>query len=248
MFRWRERDPAEGYRHGVDWAVTNRWGGASQGPYGELNLGAGVGDAAEAVETNRHRLAHALGLRLADLRFMHQVHSAAVALAPDDTEPVECDGVVTDRTDIALVVLVADCTPVLLADRRAGVVGAAHAGRVGMMAGVVPATVRRMRALGAEDIEAVVGPSICPRCYEVPAPMREEAADVVPVAAGVSWTGTPAIDVAAGVVEQLHAEAVTLRWLPGCSRESPDLYSHRRESPTGRYAGVVRLLPAEGAA
>nr|WP_228386262.1 peptidoglycan editing factor PgeF [Ornithinicoccus halotolerans] len=229
--------------------MTDRWGGASVEPFGELNLGGRVGDTAEAVETNRHRLARALGLHLSDLRFMRQVHSAAVSLASEEeTEPVECDGIVTDRTDVALVVLVADCTPVLLADRTTGVVGAAHAGRVGMMAGVVPATVRRMRALGAEQIEAVVGPSICARCYEVPAEMRDEAADVVPVAASVSWTGTPAIDVAGAVVEQLHAEEVRVRWLPGCSRESPDLYSHRREAPTGRYAGVVRLLPPEGAA
>src|SRR5699024_209079 len=134
-----------------------------------------------------------------------------VCTAGDDGTPVQCDGIVTDRTDVALVVLVADCTPVLLLDRVAGVAGAAHAGRRGMASGVVPAAVHRMRALGAEDIEAVVGPSICPRCYEVEEAVRDEAAVASPVAASVSWTGTPAVDVAGAVVDQLHREGVAVR-------------------------------------
>lgn len=68
MFRWREREPGEGFRFGVDWSVTDRWGGASQGPYAEFNLGAHVGDVPEAVQTNRHRLARALGIPGANLR------------------------------------------------------------------------------------------------------------------------------------------------------------------------------------
>lgn len=249
MFRWREREPGEGFRFGVDWSVTDRWGGASQGPYAEFNLGAHVGDVPEAVQTNRHRLARALGIPGANLRFMAQVHGCAVArVGEDDTEPPTADGMITSSTEVALVVLVADCTPVLLLDRVAGLVGAVHAGRGGMLQGVVPATVERMRALGSGELEAVVGPSICPRCYEVPAELRDEAARMTPVAASVSWTGTPAIDVAAAVVDQLHGADVTVRWLPGCSRESDDLYSHRRDGTTGRYAGVVRLLPPEDVA
>jgi copper oxidase (laccase) domain-containing protein len=118
-------------------------------------------------------------------------------------------------------------------------VAAVHAGRPGLVAGVVPAAVAAMRGLGADTIDAVVGPSVCGRCYEVPEAMRSDVAAVVPVAATVSWSGTPAVDVAAGVVTQLREAGVTVRWVPGCTRERPDLYSYRREASTGRFAGVV---------
>ena len=155
------------------------------------------------------------------------------------------DALVSDRTDEALVVLVADCVPLLLVDRTEGLVAAVHSGRPGLLAGVVPAALAALRDLGAERLEAVVGPSVCSRCYEVPAQMRDEAARSVPAAVGVSWTGTPAIDVAAGVVSQLADAGVPVRWLPGCTRERDDLYSYRRDVATGRFAGVVRLLPPE---
>jgi copper oxidase (laccase) domain-containing protein len=78
--------------------------------------------------------------------------------------------------------------------------------------------------------------------------MRADAARVSPVSATVSWTGTPAIDIAGAVVDQLQAYDVPVRWVPGCTRESPDLYSYRRDPQTGRFAGVVRLLPERGEA
>ena len=73
--------------------------------------------------------------------------------------------------------------------------------------------------------------------------MREVAANVQPVSATVSWTGTPAVDVAAGVVAQLREAGVAVRWVPGCSRERDDLYSYRRDGQTGRFAGVVAQGP-----
>lgn len=256
MFTWRERIEPNGTSYGVEWAVTDRRGGSSQGTYGEFNLAAHVGDLEEAVQTNRHRLAHELGIRLADLRFMDQQHGSTVALTPgtgpaspfgvaDPTAAPAADGLISGRTDEALVVLVADCTPVLLVDRTEGLVAAVHAGRPGMLAGVVPATLARLRELGARELQAVVGPSVCPRCYEVPAHLRDEAAALEPASVGVTWTGTPAIDVASGVVAQLAREGVALRWLPGCTREDPTLYSYRRDGTTGRFAGVVRLLAPE---
>lgn len=266
MFFWRERIEPNGTSYGVEWAITDRSGGASQGRYAEFNLGAHVDDLPEAVETNRHRLAHELGLRLADLRFMDQQHGCRVALTPGtasdrglaghdgpvplrplpSVEPAPAaDGIVSAVVDEALVVLVADCVPVLLVDRAEGLVAAVHAGRPGMVSGVVPNTVRRLRALGASRLEAVVGPSVCPRCYEVPDRMRSEAAEVEPVSASVTREGTPAVDVGAGVVEQLAREGVDLTWLPGCTRERDDLYSYRRDGSTGRFVGVVRLLAPE---
>ena len=173
-------------------------------------------------------------------------HKAAFAQITPDAFPAivernffETDALVTDVADLALMVLVADCTPVLLADAEAGVVGAAHAGRPGMVAGVVPATVEAMRELGARRIHAVVGPSVCGRCYEVPAQMRDVAAERSPASRAVTWAGAPAIDVAAGVVEQLADLDVPVRWVPGCTREDDDLFSYRRDGRTGRTAGVI---------
>lgn len=253
MFWWRERLEPSGAEYGVEWAITDRRGGSSQEPFDELNLARHVGDLDEAVTTNRHRLAHELGLRLAGLRFMDQVHGCDVAVTlgtgedepREDAVPPSVDGLISGRTDEALVVMVADCVPVLLVDRVEGFVAAVHAGRPGMVSGVVPATVARLRELGARDLEALVGPSVCGRCYEVPADMRDAAAAVEPVSAAVTWTGTPAIDVASGVVEQLVRDGVSVHWLPGCTKEDPDLYSYRRDGQTGRFVGVVRLLERE---
>jgi YfiH family protein len=174
---------------------------------------------------------------------MRQVHGAGVAVVdrPGAAEPPEADAIATTVPGLVLVVLVADCTPVMLADPRAGVVGVAHAGRRGLVAGVVPALVSAMRGLGANDLVARVGPSICGRCYEVPIALREEVSASVPEARSVTWQGTPSLDVAAGVVAQLAPHCRELRWLPGCSREDPELFSYRRASVTGRYAGLAWL-------
>ena len=229
MFAWHED------RSGVVRAVTDRSAGVSTGRYAGLDLGAHVGDAPEAVAENRRLLAERLGRPVV---YMDQCHGAGVAVVdgvPD--RPPSCDALVTRSSEVALAVLVADCVPVLLSGT--GVVAAVHAGRPGLVAAVVPRTIEVMRDLGAGEVDAVVGPSVCGRCYEVPAPMRERAAQVQPVSATVSWSGTPAIDVAAGVVAQLRDAGVAVRWLPGCSRERDDLYSYRRDGQTGRFAGVV---------
>lgn len=252
MFTWRERLEPTGDGYGVEWAVTDRLGGSSVDPYASFNLGAHVGDREDAVSTNRHRLARELGLRVADLRLMDQQHGCAVALTPstsgaDGPAVPAVDALVTGSSDEALVVLVADCVPLLLVDRAEGLAAVVHAGRPGLLAGVVPAALDALRDLGARRLEAVVGPSVCPRCYEVPAALRDEAAALTPTAASVSGSGTPAIDVAAGVVQQLADSDldVRLRWLAGCTRERDDLYSYRRDGTTGRFAGVVRLLAPE---
>lgn len=248
MFLWSQRLEPGADRSGAHWGFTSRRGGVSAAPWDGLNLGGHVGDEPQAVEANRERLAEAVGVPRDHLLFMNQVHGDHVVVVdgPWAGEVPDADGVVTTRPDVALAVLVADCTPVLLLDREAGVAGAVHAGRPGMVAGVAGRAVAAMRELGARDIEAAVGPSVCGRCYEVPATMREDAALVTPVSATVSWTGTPAIDVAAGVVAQLRELDVTVHWVPGCTRESADLYSYRRDKVTGRFAGVVRLLPGTG--
>ncbi|MFI6105076.1 peptidoglycan editing factor PgeF [Streptomyces sp. NPDC051310] len=233
--------------NGAHFAFTDRWGGVSAVPYEELNLGGAVGDAA-AVRSNRRLAAGALGLDPERVVWMNQVHGRDVAVVDGpwatDGEVPPVDGVVTARRGLALAVLTADCTPVLLADPVAGVVGAAHAGRPGMVAGVVPATVEAMIALGAEPsrITARTGPAVCGRCYEVPEDLRAEVAAVVPEAHSETSWGTPAVDVTAGVLAQLDALGVHDRRVSGiCTLESRDHYSYRRDRTTGRLAGYVWL-------
>ena len=157
---------------------------------------------------------------------------------------VEADGLVTDVPGAALLVRVADCVPVLLADPERGVVGAAHAGRNGLVAGVVPATLARMRELGAGQVVAWVGPSICGRCYEVPEELRREVATAVPEAAAETSWGTPAVDVGAGVVAQLRAEGVEVVDASRCTREHEELWSYRRDgAAAGRLGGLVWVRP-----
>lgn len=251
MFRWREQvlasnESSTGPGHyGVDWAVTDRFDGVSTGSHSTFNLGTGVHDRPEAVSRNREILAAEFGVESPSLRFMRQEHGCHIELVDSARTGTQdekaCDGIITNNPALALAVLVADCTPVLLFDRQAGWVGAVHAGRAGMTDGVVLRAVHELHERGATDLKAVVGPSICGRCYEVPASMRAQAAEDYPAAHAVSWSGTAAIDVAGAVVEQLASQGVDVRWLPGCTRESADLYSHRGDPRTGRFAAVVRL-------
>ncbi|GAA2742282.1 peptidoglycan editing factor PgeF [Terrabacter aerolatus] len=243
MFYWRTTIASDGESYPVDVGFTGRSSGRGRGPYAGLNLGGHVGDDPADVEGNRAALADELDVPRGHLVLMNQVHGADVVEVdgPWGAQPPAVDGIVTRTRGLALGVLVADCVPVLLHDARAGVVGAVHAGRPGMLAGIVGRAVGAMRDLGATSVSATVGPSVCGRCYEVPPEMSAAAASVAPSSAARSWTGTPAIDVAAGVVEQLASADVAVRWIPGCSRESADLYSYRRDGRTGRFAGVVAL-------
>ena len=232
---------------GAHFAFTDRWGGVSAVPYEELNLGGAVGDDPEAVRTNRELAAKSLGLDPALVVWMNQVHGADVAVVEGpwgSSDIPSVDAVVTARRGLALAVLTADCTPVLLADPVAGIAGAAHAGRPGMVAGVVPAAVRAMVELGADParIVARTGPAVCGRCYEVPADMRADVAAVEPAAyAETSW-GTPAVDVTAGALAQLDRLGVRDReQSPVCTRESGDHFSYRRDRTTGRLASYVWL-------
>ncbi|MFE6776838.1 peptidoglycan editing factor PgeF [Streptomyces sp. NPDC057702] len=235
---------------GAHFAFTDRWGGVSAAPYDQLNLGGAVGDDPAAVRTNRARAAQALGIDATQVVWMRQVHGRDVAVVqgPWGEAPVpEVDAVVTARRGLALAVLTADCTPVLLADPVAGIAGAAHAGRPGLVAGVVPATVEAMVELGAAParIIARTGPSVCGRCYEVPSEMRAAVAAVVPAARATTSWGTPAVDVAAGVRAQLDELGVTVTESSDiCTLESADHFSYRRERETGRLASYVWLSQA----
>lgn len=174
-------------------------------------------------------------------RPMVQVHGAEVRDADGVGDPVECDGQVTDVTGVALVVRVADCVPVLLADPDAGVIGVAHAGRKGVAEGVVPRTVERMRARGAGQMTAWLGPHICGGCYEVPHDLQEEIVAIEHATRASTRWGTPSLDLGAGVRAQLDRAGVeVVTDAVRCTRESPDLYSYRRDgAAAGRQAGLI---------
>lgn len=153
-------------RHGF----FTRAGGASSGVFTGLNCGYGSSDQHDIVTINRKRVAGALELSEDQLVGVHQVHSAdAIAVSGPLTRPIKADGLVTATPGIALSVLTADCQPVLFADTKAGVIGAAHAGWKGALDGVLEATLHKMEELGATraNIAAVIGPSISQRNYEV---------------------------------------------------------------------------------
>lgn len=234
-------------RHGpVDLSFTDRLGGVSAVPFDSLNLALEGDDDPAACAANLRIVLDdfAPGDQLADL---HQVHGCDVvtpAVGATDGAPPDADGIVTDRPGVVLMVRAADCVPVLLADAEAGVVGAAHAGRPGLAEKVVPATLARMRELGATQVTAWIGPHVCGACYEVPAAMRDEVGAVVPDAVATTSWGTPSLDLGAGVRAQLAAEGVTVVDAARCTRESADLYSYRRDGRrAGRQAGLVRIRP-----
>jgi len=238
---------------GIGAAFTDREGGTSSAPYDSLNLGGAVGDDAEAVRKNRTLAEEALGTSPGRTVWMRQVHGADIAVAtgpvlagPGQGEAPGVDGVLTTEPGLALGVLVADCAPVLLADPVARVVGAAHAGRPGTAAGVVPALLSAMREHGAEPgrVRAAIGPAVCGACYEVPAGLRGEVAAIVPEAYATTRDGTPGLDIRAGVTAQLRAAGVAeISRDRRCTMESPELYSYRRDGRTGRFAGFIWLRP-----
>jgi polyphenol oxidase len=232
---------------GVLVMFTGRSGGVSAAPYDTLNVGGGVGDDAAAVEANRCRIAQACGAG-GRLTWVRQVHGTTVADAraawPAGLGPPEADAIFTDAPGQVLGVIVADCAPVLLADPLARIVGAAHAGREGMAAGVIAETVGAMSAAGADParMHAVIGPHICGGCYEVPDEMRARVAGSVPEASCLTSKGTPGIDIGTGIEAQLARAGVRMVTADErCTAETPDLYSYRRDGRTGRFAGLIWL-------
>ncbi|MFC8921567.1 polyphenol oxidase family protein [Cellulosimicrobium sp. NPDC057127] len=255
---------------GVRAGFTTRAGGVSPRPWDSLNLGLGVQDDAARVRENRDRAAGWLGR---PVHYATQVHGTGVlvvgaagrrpvragvgepvAETVPDTAPDTVADTVGDADALVGVdgagvgVLVADCVPVLLADVGARVVATAHAGRRGLAAGVVPAVVRAMAEAGAEPsrVRAVVGPSACGACYEVPATMRDEVAATRPAAWSTTSWGTAALDLPAGVVADLDACGVgEVRRTGVCTLEDERFFSHRRAAragtTTGRFAGIVAL-------
>jgi len=211
---------------------TDRRKGSSLGVYDSLNFGFHVGDDPGAVAANR--------ALLGNTQFMNQVHGKDVVVIDQvlDHEPT-CDALITTTAGVSLAVMVADCIPLLLISEK--VVAAVHVGRAGLVNNVAIKTIEKMRVLGAIDIHAILGPSICGKCYEVPLQMQQEVVATHPASLSTTSKGTPALDLPAGLIAELIAQGLTYEASPICTQEDPLYFSHRRDNPTGRFAGVVSL-------
>jgi YfiH family protein len=224
-------------------AFTTRDGGVSRPPWDSLNLAVHVDDAFAKVQENRALLVAALGVD--GLAFGKQVHGSRVRVVRGLSKKTsrgldDTDGLVTTVPGIALVMMGADCLPVLVAG--GGVVGAAHVGRGGLVRGVLAELVRVMREEGASDLEATIGPGICGACYEVPASLAGEVEKAVPGTRSTTRAGTTGVDLTAGATSQLAGLGVAVTTVGGCTLEQPErFFSYRRDGLTGRHGGAVWL-------
>ncbi|WP_417257013.1 peptidoglycan editing factor PgeF [Celeribacter halophilus] len=239
----------------VQHGFFTRKGGASSGVFDGLNCGFGSSDQADVVKINRARAAQALGLSAGDLCSAHQVHSADVVRVTglQDSTPPTCDALVTDQPDLALVILTADCQPVLFADAKAGVIGAAHAGWKGAIGGILEATLDEMEALGAsrENITAIIGPSISQRAYEVGPEFLDDFLADSPDNARFFANGEGdryQFDLPAFGLHRLRQAGVGhAEWTRHCTYSDPArFYSyrrsvHRKEADYGRLISMIRL-------
>jgi YfiH family protein len=224
--------------------TTTRAGGVSSAPFDTFNLGDHVGDNPAAVAANRTRLTRSIGLGDDRVVWMNQVHSDHVVVVDEpQTQAVDkTDALVTTTPRLALAVVTADCVPVLMADARAGVVAAVHAGRVGAQSGVVVRTVETMLGVGAhaDDISVLLGPAVSGRNYEVPDEMAAEVEAALPGSRTTTSKGTPGLDLRAGIARQLTTLGITAIDIdPRCTVDDRSLFSHRRDAPTGRLASLV---------
>ncbi|HTJ62343.1 MAG TPA: peptidoglycan editing factor PgeF [Alphaproteobacteria bacterium] len=242
---------------GVGHSFFTRQGGISAGIYASLNCGLGSGDDPEHVAENRARAAAALGVEAGRLVTAYQVHGNAVAEVDTPWTPgngPHVDAMVTNRRGIGLGILTADCTPVLLADPKAGVIGAAHAGWKGAKAGVVDTVVAAMVRLGAAptNIIAAVGPTIGQASYEVGEGFREAFLADDPAAAAFFMTppdGKPHFDLPGFVVRQLQRLGLAaVGRLEADTCADPDrFFSYRRschlgEGDYGRQLSAIALI------
>lgn len=237
----------------VQHGFFTRKGGASSGIFRGLNCGTGSSDQSDIVRINRARVAEAMGVDA--LNAVHQYHSADVVTV---TEPLgeakpKADALVTNVPGQALSILTADCQPVLFSDPAAKVIGAAHAGWRGALAGVLDATIEAMVALGATrgDIRATVGPTISQKAYEVGPEMLDEFIAEDPENARFFAQGQGdryQFDLPAYGVHRMRAAGIgDANWIRHCTYSDADRFfsyrrtTHAKEADYGRLISVIRL-------
>lgn len=220
----------------MDSFFTNRHGGFSHGDYSSWNLASHVGDDPTDVERNREKLRQRVG----DFAVMSQVHGDTVVVLDQLPMPVPvADALITANPKIALVVMVADCIPLLLRSEK--LVAAVHVGRAGLMNSIALKTVAKMRELGAVQISGSIGPAICGSCYEVPQELHNQVSAVHPLASSKTRIGMPALDLPRALLAALAVVDVPVGISAGCTLEDDNSFSYRKNQITGRQAGVIKL-------
>ncbi|MGG7072764.1 peptidoglycan editing factor PgeF [Campylobacter sp. 9BO] len=214
---------------------SDRFHGVSKSPYQSLNLGDHVGDKAENVAKNRKILANFIGAK--KIKFMNQTHSDIVKiLQHEDDEPKECDGVITSLKGLALCVMVADCSPVLIYDAPHQVIAALHAGRAGVMAKICTKAITMMQSVfdsRSKDLIVFVGPNIKGSCYEVG---KLDLGDFERFKIGENF------DMNAALKDEFSKlDIKNLYFDSTCTHCDNRYFSYRKDGTTGRFAGVIML-------
>lgn len=229
---------------------TTNIGGNSLGEYSDeqglgLNLGNHVGDSPEKVSLNRSQVEQYFDVKLA---FMDQTHTNIVQCVSEENYSLEnADAIIimsdkNTKTSLVPTVMVADCTPVLLANKEGNITAAVHVGRPGMVKQILPKTIEKFLELGVEPghIYACIGPSICGNCYEVDEQTYVDCVGVEPNSAWVTPQNTNAINVRKAVEDQLKRNKVlNIASVEVCTFENDVFYSYRRAKVCGRQAGFV---------
>jgi len=215
---------------------TARHGGTSVGQFDSLNLGDHVGDALEAVANNRKILQNLLSR--VEPKFMNQVHGNEVVEVDENSlTQVTADALITRQVGLPLAVLSADCLPILI--KGENIVGAIHAGRKGILNGIIERTISKMRAAGGNELAATIGPAICGKCYEVDVQMYLDAVAIEPNL--ITTLESHCLDLKKAAIAQLQKAKVSVNDLGICTAHDPNFFSYRRDGISGRNAGVIVL-------
>ena len=226
----------------ANWSFFGRQGGVSKKPFDSLNVADHVKDNQANVLKNREILAEHLGLPLVYIQATHSPNVVNVQSEFPEVH-VDTDALVTRETNLGLVIMSADCAPIVLFDPIAQVVGVVHAGWQGMLVGVVANAVEGMFDLGAEpeNLKAIIGPTISAQNFLATQERFDEVKDIEPVAAVKLANGQLAVDIRKGVKHQLAQFQIKTTDLNICTYDTPELFSFRRDPETGRNATVVWL-------
>ncbi len=226
-------------------AITTRYGGVSEVPYDSLNLALHVGDNSLKVLENRLLSAKKYNFYIENLIYMDQVHGCNVEVIKDcSINKIEnCDSVITNLKNIPLMVMVADCIPILFFDKVKKVIGVAHAGRNGTLKEIAKKTILKMKSefnSCADDILVYLGASIGQCCYEV----GEEIANIVDSRYIQNRDGEFYLNILSMNIHQMQSVGIKEKNIQVqgiCTCCDKNYYSYRREGITGRFAGILKL-------
>lgn len=246
----------------IEHFISTRHGGVSSPPYESLNLGLHVGDAASCVITNREKLFTSVGIPLSQVVIPLQTHGNNVAVIKEnqggngaysrDTAIADTDALITDKPNLCLAILVADCVPLLMYDPVRNAIAAVHAGRLGLQREIIIRTIRKMHdefGSNPADIWVGIGPSISPEQYEIGETEVHVTKQALPYAdqiIGQSPSGNPTFNLWKTTNIQLEIAGVVLNHIEHmqiCTRTHCDtFFSDRSQRPTGRFAACIMIV------